>query len=296
MEVPLEAKSPIYTLANELLHQIYDFCPVNAKLCIEKCCGRFYDCFLGTVHELYEDLNRTLDFGNARFDRLCLDGTHTGSKTKKRFCSVCQRVHRSEEFAEEELVKDPRERVCKDSQGVLDLTPGSHFTKDNHFMPGISFCYQQLLHSRNAPLPLPVPYDEGFTFRLVENESRQWMIIMNWTCPVQYPRPPAWKDDLRHWLENLPVCTCSHMISSEPQFLQAVTSYWDDGHPTPAFVRCSTCDTKVEFALPTRVVGSRETWAAALGVSFHVERRLGKLGASAVDPRWKAQSLPLSQM
>ena len=234
----------------------------------------------GTVRELYEDLNHTVDFGNARFDGLCLEDIYTGSNTDRHVCGVCRLVHRAGEFTEQELEKDPRKRVCKDSQRLLDLTPG------------ISFTYQQLLHSRNVLLSLKSPYDEDFTFRLVEDKSGQWMIIMDWTFGMQYSPPPAWDGELRHLRENFPVCGCPHMRSSEPQLLQAIISYWEDDHANPAFVECYTCDTKVELTVPTRPVDNGDDWVAAPWVSFHAERRLGKLGESAVDPRWKAQSLP----
>ena len=234
----------------------------------------------GTVRELYEDLNHTVDFGNARFDGLCLEDIYTGSNTDRHVCGVCRLVHRAGEFTEQELEKDPRKRVCKDSQRLLDLTPG------------ISFTYQQLLHSRNVLLSLKSPYDEDFTFRLVEDKSGQWMIIMDWTFGMQYSPPAAWDGELRHLRENFPVCACPHMRSSEPQLLQAIISYWEDDHANPAIVECYTCDTKVELTIPTRPVDNGDNWAAAPWVSFHAERRLGKLGESAVDPRWKAQSLP----
>lgn len=288
MEEPSEAKSHWKQLPNELCHQMYDLCSVNAKLCLRMCCKRFRDETPGKVRGLYEDLNRTIDFGNAKFDRLCLDDTYTGSKKKRHVCSVCRRVHRAEEFTKQELEKDPRERVCEASQRTLDLTPG------NHFAP-ISFSYQQLLNSRNVPLPLEYPYDEGFTFRPVDDESRQWMMVMHWTFPMEFPLPPAWTDGLRHLLEHFPVSACPHLISSEPQLLQSIVSYWDDNHANPAFAECPTCNTKVEFTLPTSF-GGGDNRIAAPDVSFRVERRLGRLGESAVDPRWKAQSLPLLQM
>ena len=239
-----------------------------------------HDETLGTVRGLCEDLNRTVDFGNARSDRLCLDDTYTGSNTDRHVCGVCRLVQRAEEFTEQELEKDPRKRVYEASQRLLDLTPA------------ISFTYQQLLHSRKAFLSLESPYDEDFTFRLVDDESGQWMIIMDWTFGMQYPPPPAWEGELRHLLENFPVCACPHMRSSEPQVLQAIISYWEDDHANPAFLGCYACNTKVEFTLPTRLIGTGDDWGPAPRVSFHVERRLGKLGESAVDPRWKAQSLP----
>ncbi|CAD6569048.1 MAG: hypothetical protein ASARMPREDX12_002041 [Alectoria sarmentosa] len=250
MEEPSEAKSPLEELPIELMHQIYGFCPLNAKICLKMCCKKLHD----------ETTTKPL----GQFDGLCLEDIYTGSNTDRHVCGVCRLVHRAGEFTEQELEKDPRKRVCKDSQRLLDLTPG------------ISFTYQQLLHSRNVLLSLKSPYDEDFTFRLVEDKSGQWMIIMDWTFGMQYSPPAAWDGELRHLRENFP----------------AIISYWEDDHANPAIVECYTCDTKVELTIPTRPVDNGDNWAAAPWVSFHAERRLGKLGESAVDPRWKAQSLP----
>lgn len=288
MGEPSKAKT-LKNLPNELRHQIYGYCSVNARLCLKMCCREFRDGTTGTVRELYEDLNLIIDFGDAKFERLCLDDTYTGSKTKRHVCSVCRHVHRAEEFAKRELGKDPpdpRNRVCEGSQRLPDLTPSNRSTL------GFSFTYQELLQLRNASVPLPSPYDEAFALRLMEDETGQWVIIMDWNFPMQSPLSRAWKDDLRHLLQNFPVCVCPHLMSSEPQLLQAIISYGDNRYADPAFVVCSTCNTKVDFDLPAGPAGRWDHGAGVPGVSFHVERRLGRLGESAVDPRWKAQSLP----
>ena len=268
------------------MQQIYGLCSVNTKLCLKMCCKTWRDQIPGTVRQLYEDLNRTIDFGNVRFDRLCLDDTYIGSKTKRHVCSVCWCRHRAEEFTEQQLQEGPRTRVCEASQRVLDLTPNDSFT------------YQQLLHSRNALLPLTIPYDTYFTCRPVEDQSGQWMVVMDLMYEMGCLIVRTWilEDDLRQMLESLPAFACPHLSSCEPQVLQAITSYSNDGVANPAFTICSTCNTKVEFSFPARpTTANRSNWATS-GVSFHVERRIGKLGVSAVDPRWKAQSLPPLQM
>lgn len=281
MDERSEAKCLFNELPNELRHHIYKLCSVNAKLCLKMCCKTLRDETLGTPRGLYYDLNRTIDFGNARFDRLCLDDTYTGSKTKRHVCIACFCLHREEEFMGEQLQEGPRTRVCEASQRSLNLTPFDYFT------------YQQLVHSRNVPLPLAFPYDECFTFRPVDDDRGQWMIIMDWFFETRYPPHPV---GLRHLLENFPLCACPHLMSFETQVFEAVISYSDDKDANPAFAMCSTCNTKIEFALPTIPPDNEENWCATTGISFHVERRIGRLGESAVDARWKAQSLPVTQI
>lgn len=284
MGEPSEAKLSLKDLPTELKHQIYDYCPVNARLCLKMCCRKFRDETPGTVRGLYEVINRTIDFGNAKFEALCVDDTYIGLKTERHVCSVCQLVHRAEEFTESELKENPRNRVCEGSQRLLDLIPSSGST------PGISSTYQELHQRRNIRVRLTSLYDEVITFRPVEDKSGQWTMKM--TVPMQYPNSPAWKDDLRHLLQNFPVCACPHLLSSEPQLLQAISSYDDNRYADQAFVVCDTCNTMVKFTIPARPAGTGFHTAVTSGFEFHIERKLGRLGESAVDPRWKAQSLP----
>ena len=287
MDERSQAKCLFDKLPSELMDQIYGLCSVNAKLCLKMCCKTWHDRTPETVRQLYEDLSRTIDFGNARFDRLCLDDIYTGSKTKRHVCSVCWCLHRAEEFTEQQLQEGPRTRVCEASQRVLDLTPGNSFT------------YQQVLHSRNTLLPLTFPYDYHFKCRPVEDQGGQWMVVMDWVYETEcvVPRTWIWEDDLRQMLESVPTFACPHLLSCDPQVLQAITSYRDNRFANPAFTICSTCNTKVEFSIPVRSETGKSffDWSTS-GVSFHVERRIGRLGESAVDPRWKAQSLPPLRM
>ena len=254
---------------------------------MKMCCRTLHDCTPETVRELYKDVSRTVDFGDVRFERLCLDDTYTHSKTKKLVCSLCRRLHKLEDFTEGEVSKDPTERVCEASQRLLDLTPCSLFG------PGISFTCEQLLRSRNLHLPLPLPYDQGFTFRPVDDDTRQWTILMAWTFPMEYPLPSTWVADLRYLLDSFPVYICPHLTSSEPNLLRAIIAHYKNCLANPPFVICLTCDTKVEFTMPNSQLFTGITWTPTRGVSFRAARRIGKLGESAVDARWKAQSLPL---
>ena len=275
-----QAKCLFEELPWELRNQIYNECSVNAKLCLKMCCRIFRDGTAGTVRKLYQDLSRTVDFGNARFDRLCLDDTYTGATTNKHVCSACRCLHREEEFTEQQLQLGPTTRVCEASQRRLDLAPGNSFT------------YRQLLNCRNAPLPLAPPYDDIFTFRPVDGENRQWAIAMDWSFVLQSSLPWTWEVDLKGFLGNFPVMACPHLETHDRQVLEAVVAHWCDRIANPPFATCSACNTKVEFELPAGLGGGGYGWTTELRVSFHVERRVGRLGESAVDPRWKAQSLP----
>ena len=164
------------------------------------------------------------------------------------------------------------------------------------FTPRISFTRHQLLLSRNFPLKLPFPYSEHFTFRPVADESGQWAIIMDWTLEMQHAPFAAWKHSLGYLLERFPFHICGHLTSTEPRLLQAIISYSDNIHANPAFVVCSECKTKIEFALQARPIGCGNDRAVAPDFSLHVERRLGRLGDSAADPQWNAQSLPLPRV
>ncbi|KAM0805855.1 hypothetical protein BDR22DRAFT_816733 [Usnea florida] len=283
MGVPSELKCSIHSLANELLEQIYDLCSTNERLCLKMCCRTLRDNTPGTARELYRDISRTVDFGNVRFERLCMDDNYTHSTHQKLVCSLCRQLHPLSAFTPPEIPKPPTSRVCEPSQRLLDLTPRTVFG------PGISFTCEQLLLSRNLPLPLPLPYDQGFTFLPLDSPTRQWTLLLTWTFPLPYPLPNTWITDLRALLESFPVCTCPHRTSSDPILIRAIIAHYRNCLVAPPFITCPACDTRIEFTLPTSQLFIE---IPPPGVSFRVARRIGMVGESAVDKRWKAQSLP----
>ena len=265
---------------NEMLHLFYDYYDdVNSKLSLKMCSKEFRDKTPGTVRELYRDLSRIVDFGNARFERLCLDDTYTGLKTNRHVCSVCCCLHEAEEFTAQQLEQNPRTRVCEASQRILPLMPGQGLT------------YQQLLNCRNVSLPMTPIHDGFFTFSPVENEDGQWTINLFWSFTIQ-PTESTWiKDKLRFLLEKFTVYACSHVVSSEPpEDLRAVPSRRE--REKPACTLCSICNIYVGFTVEAEEDDCEADSDESIPVLLEAERVIGRLGVSAIDSEWKARSIP----
>ena len=71
MAEPSHCKSRFDNLPNQLIQRIYKLSSINTKLCLKMTCKTLRNKSPGTARELYKDLNIIIDFGNARFERLC---------------------------------------------------------------------------------------------------------------------------------------------------------------------------------------------------------------------------------
>ena len=300
-EAPLEIKCIILdSLPNELLHKIYSHCATNTKLSMKMCCKKLLDCTPGTVRELYKDLSLTTpmfrrELELLRFERLCLDDNYTCTRDNKAACSACLWLHKIEQFSADEVGKNPRERVCEASQRILHLTPSTAR------WPGTSFTGQQLLRSCLEPhSELPYPYEPDSDmeikihrvrvehrcpYRYVEMERSdgEHFVQMTWGFPLQL-WDDDWLDKLRCGLEAFPFCICPHLKSSEPQVLQAVTSYCQASGPN--FVKCPTCK--------LAILEVHFEFDRFQGLGFQGFRLIGNLTEPGVDTEWKAQSSPLA--
>lgn len=250
-----------------MMHWIYDLCSANAKLCLKMCSQYFHRATSGTVRGLYQDISWAVDFGDTRFDRLCLDDTYTGLNKNRHVCSACRCLHGPEEFREQQLQVNPTTRVCEASQRSIILTYADKFT------------YQELVDSRGVKLPLIRPFDQDFNFRPIENQHGQWTIMMNWRISSDK-------------VDCLTVYACPHLTSTEPRVRRALAERNEND------ILCSECNTNLNVHHVAAPAGYKDHWGDELRsiIFFHVGRKIGRLGVSAVDEDWKAQSQPAPQM
>lgn len=266
-------------LPTEILSLILHHCRVsdiNTKISFKLSCRKFYHT-VGSLRMLHRVIQTD---ANLLFERICMDDDSESQRTGRRVCSICKQRHPADYFVDEELEKRFNNRVCKNSQRRLRLTP-----KD-------SFSYATLLSFKNetsyskAKLALGSPYNEGFEFRPRFDRHMSCNVSMEWTLKFD---SGCSEQSLRSQLTQFPVYVCPHSRSDSDAFAEAVVRFQDNRARNPSYTKCTVCGIEVHFTFQTVEYDKKEGGDEG-AVTFHACRTLGRVEESAMGAEWIGQT------